>query len=747
MSNETFEGGLIWSPLFNASEREIEDFIQKLKSNTLFLNGFPLKIFVTDILGYTHDQSEDEDFLQATQFAIFNIAIMHTTFAHDVLTEEDYKKAQSTYKRDQLNSGALKELLDCFLKACRFFFKHDESCDLRALLWCDIKEKTELIKSNRLEKSFGPLKRIIEEIASGVKADCFFDAVNSLAHCSSLKAELNEYLINKYSYDFNKNTLYASCSFNGEENKLLQLALYENESFWEDKCFFIVEFVNCVFKKNSKKHAEKILDYIFSKLTSHPRTKALIDNNLSLSLYNSKPFVDYFSTQFKKLGYSMDLLYPLVPVENEKEKCKKGEEIFNSFLYKYVYPDSKEQIQRMLKEELQTKNGKIPLSLFEAIDFCVIKMNIFGDYGNALKIICPNFYLEESLWKRVYLKAYEASLNLKESNLNSHLFDSFYDMFFIIESNFGIETSAQLDTYARECAFIELKAILSDFGVSISDSKKADYINALLDRTISRSLETERFPVLEQLGDSIYGFAVAEMLFYMPVYVGNEESTDNLTQKFEKYVCASGQLKVAKDTGISKLYISPSYVFATRDNVNNCDEEKEEQQKCIADSLEMILGAVSLDLGYNVAISLAKAMVKKSYKSDFKEELHFSYENLTKTNIDRDYWRRILPGLYSDGSSPYDRSVHAYTNLMNEAFFKLLGCIVLKTESKDEREFLTYGAFAISRIFNSDNDKDMHSRVCPAFHCYLHNGLDKALELYKDRALEEYNKIKNKNKI
>lgn len=733
MSNEKTEGGLIWSPLFNVTSKEIESFINALET---YSNEFSLENFVELALGYEHHKREDKDLLQATKIAIFKLVLMHPTFAQDVLSEEDYKKAQSTYKRGQFNSGALKNLLNCFLKAYQFFYQYNKSVELYLLLWCEIQNQYELIKSAQVEKAFGPLKKVVEDVASGVKADCFLDATRPSLDIYSLDKSLNEYLINKYGYDFNNANYGTKASFGGKEkNKLLQLAIYNDKDFWKDKSFFVVGFINSVLDRNSEKHAEKILDYIFSRLTSHPLTKALMDEGLSLSLYDSQAYIDFFSMQFKKLGYSLDLLYPLTSVEGLEEKCKRGEEVFNSFLYSYVYPNNKDEIKRMLREDLHKKSTKKSLSVFEAISFCTLRMNIWGDYNKALRYVCPDFFLEESFWKRVYLKAYEASLYLEKAGLNACLFESFHEAFLTIEEISGIETSAQRDTYARDRSFDKLKAILSDFGVTISESNKADYINALLDKTVASSLETERFPVLEQLGDAIYGFAVAEMIFYNPVYINSEESTVSLERRFEEYTCAIGQLKVARNIGTSELYLSPFNIFATRDNeLDYAQEKKDEEQKYLADSLEMILGAVSLDLGYNVAISLAKAMIKKAYEGDFEEELRFSYENVTREDIDRDYWRRILPGLYS--YKVYDNS---YLHLMYDAFFKLIGCLVLKTEAKNERRFITFGSCGLSQIFNRDND--LAGMVCPVFHCYLNNGLDKVIELYKDSALEAYNKL------
>jgi len=753
MSNEKFvEGGLIWSPLFNASRKEIIEFINALDSEQ---KHYKLEFFVQTVLEYSYDESKDEDFLEATKSTIFEFTIELTSFAYDVLTEDEYKKASETYKRGQLNSGALKALLDCFLKACSQFIGAKSNKDMQQLLWANIKRKTAEFKAKRLEKSFGPLKKVVDEAASGVKAECFFKSTD--IYETELNCALNEYLIENYGYDFNKahkqlppssSSVYEA--FLGKGNELLQLTLINDKEFWKKKSFFVISFINHVLEKNSERHAQKLLNYIFSKLTANARTNALIKGGLSLGFYDKQSFIDTYSQQFIKAGYSLDLLYPLVAVEEKEEKCKIGKGIFDAFLYDYVYPNSNEQIRECLSGDLSTK-GYSYYSFFDTLNFITISLNITGDYEKALKIICPEFFLSKALWERVYLRIYETSKMIEQNKLYSYLFEHFYDLFSLIESHTGIETAIQLNTDARDRAYDELKGALNDLDVKICDSYKFDYVVSLLDRKSAKLSEAERFPVLEQLGDAIYGFALSEMIFYTPNNNDYEENALSPAQRFEGYACARGQIKIAKKYGIDKMYISVSYASRKRDydlinsvyDLTEWDIDNKDEEKYLADALEMVLGTVALDKGYATAISLAKEMIKSTFEGDFENEVRYSHENVTREDIDKDYFRRILPGLYSSFRevSSYNNFASKYLNLMYDSLLKLLACLIFKTEGIEERRFISYGSNAIAYYFEPLTGTSYE--VTPLYYCYLREGLDRVIELYKDSALEKYNQ-KNK---
>ncbi len=747
MSVERYEGGLSWSPLFSASKNEISEFLRDLSTN--IENRLGLQDVAVRLSYHIKIDVMDEDVLEAIKRVIFKYTLEFTSFAKDVLSEDEHEKAFDTYKREQFNSNALNTLLNYYLCACvRWLRESEQWLSLSFLFWGDIKEQTEKIRNKKVEKQYSPLKKAIEKIASGVKAQCYLDSNKyAFSKYQVLGERLNSYLVEKYGYDFNKVSLYSENSFmgfDGKANELLELALLDDKEFWRTKDFNAIVFINSIYKNNSEKHARKVLDYIFSKITSNRLLETLMDNGLSIGLYDKQSYIDTYSKMLTQNGYSTELMYPLVSVENEEEKCSRGKEIFESFLYGYVYPNNKEIIEERLRGKLNTPVKKL-YTIFGTLNFIVTGLNITEEYARALEIVCPQYFAEESLWKRVYLKTYEMSLRIEQERLYSFMFEDFYNLFAVLEWETGIETAIQLDLGTRNAALNKLKELLKSFDIEISDKMELDYIASLLDRKSAKMTEAERFPVLEQLGDAIYGFAVAEMIFYNPDYDDYADDAMNPKQRFENYISAKGQIKIVEKYNIDQMYISASSVLGKNDerlvngvnDYNRCGETSKEIKKYLADTLEMILGAVALDKGYDVAIDLAKKMIRETFKGDFPRELHYSCKAVVESkDVDRDYWMRIRPGIHWSLNELRD----VYNQFMIGAFYKLMACIVFKTEGINERRKISHVSYDLLECF--DVDGYLYS-ISPAYYCYLTEGLYKAVEAFGERALKKY---KEKNK-
>ena len=117
MSNAHNGGGLVWSPLFNISEKEKAEFKVHLKNN---FRSYDLYSYCYHFINIDYFKKDDDEF-EALQYAILKFLITHTTFASDMLNDEDYKKACDTFKRGQLNNGVLQNLIVLFLKAFDYF--------------------------------------------------------------------------------------------------------------------------------------------------------------------------------------------------------------------------------------------------------------------------------------------------------------------------------------------------------------------------------------------------------------------------------------------------------------------------------------------------------------------------------------------------------------------------------------------------------------------------------------------------
>jgi len=279
----------------------------------------------------------------------------------------------------------------------------------------------------------------------------------------------------------------------------------------------------------------------------------------------------------------------------------------------------------------------------------------------------------------------------------------------------------------RDKHFEELKQILVAYNVNITDKHKTDYIIALLDRDTALVEEEASFPVLEQIGDAIYGLAVAELLFYNP-------DTEGMAEKFEHFTRAETQVLISKKQGFDKLYLQTGlpakYVeydtlFYDIETFNEEKLQELNQEKYLADSLEMIIGSVYLDLGIMQAIDFAKQLLLKAFPKQLRKEVRPTEENKHNKDIDMDYWSRILP-------SPCSVMTNELRTLWN-ALNKVILIASLGTDDKDKRRYIT-NSFGNTAIYGENHSY----RVAWAFHDYLNNGLLSVLEKYGETIRDNY---------
>jgi len=772
--------GLDWSTFFDLQEdkNKILEQIKKIQPQFYDWDKYDHLLFVDEV------SPHDEAHKRACKIVVLRFCLEDTTFAQDVLSEQDYEKCLSTFERKQYDSKLLKDLLNkfCYLLSLR---AQSGDKDLKDLLKLDIIRQTNELREKNAEESFLPLKKQIEKVASGVKGICYLAADKPqefgfhLIRDTVLSPDLNNYLEENFSYDFNSLHRLGNMSLlvlfdnRGEQvNQIMQRALLDNTEFWKThNKFDIINFIRLICKHNDLRHAEKVLSYIFNVIDKLETGHRIIEKSLPLNFLNHNKFNDGLEERTFRFTFdrfrgednlspilNSGLCFPFTEVENFEDKLFKGKEIANE-LFTAIYPEEHEKVLKFLNEEIENPapvfldeketirdvtDSKHNLHLsVQSTEKWTIKSifdsHTFGYHTNvldreAVEAYCPEYFSAENIWNRFYLKAYYMSLLVKDKKICfANLFEIFYDLFQFIEKKIGTKTSYQRNTDGRDNAFAQLSAVLKSRDIQTSEDFKEDYIIALLDRKVAIREESERFPVLEQLGDAVYGLAVAELLFYNP----NEE---NIANVYDDFVCAQAQIKVAKKIGTDKLYLS-SYSLPRkyeRDILIDADtepyvlEQEREQysnkQKYIADSLEMIIGTICKDCGYEKAIAFSKRILKETFPEKFNNELHWGED--PNSDIDADYWQRILPSPYSN----FDNNQRT----LWQAFDKFFKAYVLGTEDPQTRSFITY----------SLGDKDLYDdyrtnyEVNRVFYEYLHNGLEKAISKFNNSVKENYKKLK-----
>ncbi len=759
--------GLFWSSLFSISGEQKKHLLNQIKETQFDYTSQWLATKMLEFSGMrTSDYRADDLCMQtACEHVALKFMLCDSDFAKDMLSDEELEKANEVYARKQYNSKLLKKLLCDFL----ILLNHLQSPDHRigSIFTIPIIDEFRKVQDDEISRSFGELKKIIEKVASGVKNNCYREA-EFFARIGDihLDEELNQFVLAKTNYDFNganelrygneKSTLFLS-NENNVGNSILQLALVNDVDFWsKHEKFSVVAFLNEIVKQNDIRHAEKVLSFIVENLQKMPNMNLVFENNFPLYMSKYNELVESLEDQafrfsFKRLESYCDLTkvqnvplcYPMSKAEPSFFDI--GKKVWKRFISEYNYPNDYEVVNRYLSDEI---NKFIAGSTHNYDDIAVIldsapfrysadneDRRLFGAYH-------PDCFSFENIWNRVYLKAYAVTLlSDNEQTQFSYLQRIFVDLIKTIERRIKICTVHQLDTTIRDKYYLKLKKMLSSYGIEANDEHKSNYIISLLDRDTALIEEAEAFPMLEQIGDTVYGLAVAELLFYNPDSLfypkdNYDPNGKNIAERFEKFTRAEAQVLISKKYKIDELYLQTGLpakyteydsIFFDYETSNEEQLQKLNQEKYLADSLEMIIGAIFIDKGINHALYFAKQLLKETYPKHFSKEVHVEDRKGHDEDIDWEYWSRILPGLYSEMSDAH--------RVMWNALNKVVLTTSIGTDDKDKRRYIT-NSFGNTAIYGEGEDYG----VSWPFYYYLHNGLDFVLQKYSDTIREKYSK-------
>ena len=768
MSFDRHRDGLFWSSLFSISGEQKKHILNRIKESHLDYTSQWLATKMLEFSGMRRifDYRADD---HCTQIACERVALKFmlcdSDFAKDVLSDDELEKANEVYARKQYNSKLLKKLLSYFL----VLLNHYQSLEMSigSIFALPIVDEFHKVQEEETSRSFGELKKIVEKVAAGVKNNCYYETERfSSFYERQLSDELNQLMLSKVNYDFNKTADYRSVNqrstlfCNNEDkvnNRILQFALVNDAEFWsKHENFSIVTFLNSIVELNDVRHAEKVLLFIVENLQKMPNMNIVFENNfpLYMSMYNE--LVESLEDQafrfcFKRLESYCDLTklngvplcYPMSKAD--PSLFETGKKVWDRFISEYNYPNDYDVVNHYISDEI---NRFIAGDTHNYDDIAVIldsapfRYSADNEDRRLFSAYHPDCFSYENIWNRVYLKAYAVTLLSDDAQTQfSYLQRIFVDFVKTIERRIKICTVHQLDTTTRDKHYLKLKKMLSSYGVEASDENKSNYIISLLDRDTALIEEAEVFPMLEQTGDAIYGLAVAELLFYNPDSLFYPEDNydpngKNIAERFEKFTRAEAQVLISKKHKIDELYLQTGLpakfteynsIFFDYEISNKEQLQALNQEKHLADSLEMIIGAISIDKGVESALNFAKQLLKETYPKHFSKEIHVEDRKGHDENIDWEYWPRILPGLYSDMSEAH----RVIWNALN----KVVLISSLGTDDKDKRRYIT-NSFGDTAIYG----EAIEHGVSWPFYYYLHNGLDFVLQKYRDAIRDNYTK-------
>ena len=753
MSMYKHRDGLFWPSLFSIfEEKEKKQLLRLIEERNINYTSQWLASEMLEASGMNPSEyrADDPCMQAACEHVALKFMLCDSNLAKDLLSEEELAKANEVHARKQYNSKLLQQLLCDFLN---LLLEQRGKNNLRNLFTIAIIDELRRVQEDEINRTYGALKKAIEKVASGVKSNCYYEAERSLyGFISPLNESLNDLFFAKTNYNFNQanehrannETSTLFCNYEQKvSNSILQLALVNDEAFWEKhERFSVTVFLNKIAELNDIRHAEKVLSFVAENLKKMAHMNLVFEHGFPLWMSKYDELVESLEDQafrftFKRLEHYCDISKAKnVPFCHPMSKADPaffeiGKHVWERFIRYFNYPNNFECVESYFENEV---NRFIPGETHEHSDIAVIldaapfRYSADNEDRRLFSAYHPDCFSFENIWKRVYLKAYAVTLlSDDEQTQYSFLQRIFVDLIKAVERRIGICTVHQLDTEAREKNFEELKKLLGAYGIEATNEHKDDYIISLLDRDTALTLEAEAFPVLEQIGDAIYGLAVAELLFYNP-------NTDGMAEKYENFTRAESQVLISKKLGFDKLYLQiglpAKYVeFDTLFyDMETFDEEKLQAlngEKYLADSLEMIIGSVYRDLGIEKAIGFAKKLLLATFPKQLHNEVRPTEENKHNKNIDMDYWSKILP-------SPFSVMSSELRTLWN-ALDKVILIASLGTDDKNKRRYIT-NSFGNTAIYGESHNYG----VTWAFHDYLNNGLMSVLEKYSETIRDNY---------
>lgn len=757
--------GLFWPSLFSFDEeKEKKQLLKEIKQHTHTFNHQHLYSLMLPHSSTTGNLTDHTLLQSVCERVALKFILEDTDLSEDLLSQDEFEKAKEVYTRKQYNSKILQNLLDDFSYLLVRTRDRENFSNLSNYFIISIRKEYLKAQEEAINLSFGSLKKVVDRVSAGVKAVCYLETtqtlrVHGVLH-EKLLPELNKFLAEKYHYDWNavissqiygKDTSTLLSSTREDETlRLLQQSLLDDLQFWTSHPHFNpITFVNVVAKQNSISHARKILSHLMDNLSRLPHMDMVISHGFPIyvSLYTS--LCEDLENQAHR--FSFNCLRPYVgdvsvlkhinlcyPMNQADAACiQKGKTVWENFICVYNYPQQGKQVSQYLQQEV---HQFVMGDTRQDDDIAVILDGNFFRFGSCdnqdrqiFTAYHPDCFSEESIWTRVYLTAYAVTqLSNDETQQFAFLQRIFIFLIRELEKRQGFRTTHQMDMSTRIKQYEKLKALLHTQGIGISDDKQSNYVIALLDRDTATREETECFPMLEQLGDAVYGLAVAELLFYRPDIL-------EMGQLYEQYTNATTQVAITKKHKYHQLYLHmglpAKYVDDDLDfNIETIHEvtlQAKTENKYLADMLEMLIGAICLDLGIGKALAFTKQLLQNTFPKQFSEEIHPIPQYYHDSSIDRDYWTRIRPGLCS--------TMEIQHHILWKALSKALLTSILGTNTSAERQYITRNVYGNAAYGEEDS-----YGISKVFYDYFNCGLAYTIATYSNIICDIYAKHSQK---
>ncbi|MDE5715709.1 MAG: hypothetical protein K2I42_06200 [Anaeroplasmataceae bacterium] len=716
MSKQSIEGFLS-NPFFVALKISQNDskWIKKGLSNSITKeyiqdNDYPYQMILKKYKSFHKTQIDDfnkfkNDYLLLVKEALLEYLIEEECVDY-FLDNGEIEKFNNIYKRKQFNAKLIKVVFDRIADFMEWTGSMQDN-NLSLILDRSITKKIKEFKNNFVIKKFGDFKKIVDEVVSGVKTECYLEFEKGFSDFKS--RELEDYILSKHGYNYSSqmnSSEFLYLNEDANDDMVLSLAVINDEKFW----IFgfvgpktLLSFAHLVVKHNGIKHAEKLVDYAFEQACKNPICKYLYDQKLPLYLcYNPlsrmrklciqrlKNRFDSITTKKIETSEYDGLLYPLY--NGFESQVQEGKEIFINFIKKAYPKDSNiifgifNNVENIIQDSDHKRKRTLSLKT-------MLESEYFGydERSNLPKFIYgyyKSFGSQESILGRMYYRCYIIK-KLAGDITNECLYEIFFDILNMIDFKYHTTCFYKMNQDLRNQNYFLLKELLKNYDFQINDCNKSNYIIALLDRKYASFEEVEIFPQLEQFGDAIYELAVDNILFYNP------ETTLNHSNQ-EALVKAEAQIKVSQKIGLNKLYISELHHSLNSKYLDyeiydtGLQDSRGLFGNYIADSLEMIIGALGLEFGLEKALNFTTKIILESNPQLKEPQIEqFDFVSLSNSNIDKEYLKKIFPSPFEDD---YYGDYYTEYQTLWYTIKKLLKICIIGNETKEKRQEISYDA-------------------------------------------------------
>lgn len=308
-----------------------------------------------------------------------------------------------------------------------------------------------------------------------------------------------------------------------------------------------------------------------------------------------------FPKSFKEIkGFVNTTILNDILLNKETDEVIKGKEIFENYfkqLYKENYSEFISVITKKDSKIILRNNYSISLE-----NYFIDKYSVSDDVLTKRSIVEGNYLKHAYCMKLMYYSMFAIEQYSKNNNKDlTLLFNTNYlGLSYFLYNSFDLKTIYHNDFVIRENGFNNLSKLLLEYDITIDSEMKSEYYSTLLDRSLSNKDEIVTYKVLEYLGDKVFSFAIHELLMYKDFTKFKKDSffkewfgsrdernvdTSDIYNQKGKLESAMFQAKFSNKLKLNEMYISSS------DSVLNND------QSVTADSFEMLLGALTFDIG------------------------------------------------------------------------------------------------------------------------------------------------------